>query len=100
MELAVDSGTFRLHLCSTMKTATVRELRNRYTTVLKWIDAGEQVAISKRGVIIARLVPEKVWSSKGVDWTTSAAFRRDRSGERVLSATETAALLSDNKGHW
>lgn len=83
-----------------MKTATVRELRNRYTTVLKWIEAGEEVAISRRGVIIARLVPEKHQQTDKVDWAQSAAFRRDRSGERVLTAEETAALLSENKGNW
>ncbi len=49
-----------------MKTATVRELRNRYSTVLKWIDAGEEVAISRRGVVIARLVPEKAQASHHV----------------------------------
>ncbi|MBV9659274.1 MAG: type II toxin-antitoxin system Phd/YefM family antitoxin [Verrucomicrobia bacterium] len=82
-----------------MKTATVRELRNHYSAVLKWIEAGEEVAISKRGVVIARLVPEKRRTAGRVDWTKSAAFRRDRSGERILSVEESAALL-DNKGNW
>jgi antitoxin (DNA-binding transcriptional repressor) of toxin-antitoxin stability system len=41
-----------------MRTATVRDLRNRYSAVLKWIEAGEEVSITRRGVIIARLVPE------------------------------------------
>ena len=42
-----------------MKTATVRELRTLYSTVMKWIDAGEVVRISKDGKVIARLIPEK-----------------------------------------
>lgn len=83
-----------------MKTATVRELRNSYTSVLKWIEAGEEVKISKRGKIIARLVPEKPKQAEKVDWTTSAAFRRDRSGERILTAEESAALLAENSGKW
>lgn len=83
-----------------MKTATVRELRNRYLTVLKWIEAGEEVAISRRGVIIARLVPEKQQQTDRVDWAQSAAFRRDRTGERVLTAKESAVLLSENRGNW
>jgi antitoxin (DNA-binding transcriptional repressor) of toxin-antitoxin stability system len=41
-----------------MKTATVRELRNRYTQLLEWIDAGEEIRITRRGIVIARLVPE------------------------------------------
>ena len=83
-----------------MRTATVRELRNRYLTVLKWIEAGEEVAISRRGVIIARLVPEKQQQTDRVDWAQSAAFRRDRTGERVLTAKESAGLLSENQGNW
>jgi antitoxin (DNA-binding transcriptional repressor) of toxin-antitoxin stability system len=83
-----------------MKTATVRELRNHYTTVMKWIEAGEEVKISKRGKVIARLVPEKTKKSKKVDWSASAAVRRDRTGERTLSAEESATLLAESRGKW
>ena len=89
-----------LHNRSTMKTATVRELRNRYTTVLKWIEAGEEVAISKRGVVIARLVPETPQRTVKVDWMQSAAIRRNRKSERSLTAEEAATLLDENKGKW
>jgi antitoxin (DNA-binding transcriptional repressor) of toxin-antitoxin stability system len=41
-----------------MKIATVRELRNRYTQLLKWLDTGEEIKITRRGVVIARLVPK------------------------------------------
>jgi antitoxin (DNA-binding transcriptional repressor) of toxin-antitoxin stability system len=83
-----------------MKTASVRELRNHYTTVMKWIEAGEEVKISKRGKVIARLVPEKPKARRKVDWSTSAAVLRDRSGERILSAEESAALLAESQGKW
>jgi hypothetical protein len=33
---------------------TVRELRNRYTQLLEWIDAGEEIRITRRGIVIAR----------------------------------------------
>jgi hypothetical protein len=46
-----------LHFWSSMKTATVRELRNRSTQLLEWIDAGEEIRITRRGIVIARLVP-------------------------------------------
>ena len=42
-----------------MKTATVRELRNRYTQLLEWIGAGEEIVITQRGKRIARLCPER-----------------------------------------
>ena len=31
-----------------MKTATVRELRNRYTQLLKWLEAEEEIRITRR----------------------------------------------------
>jgi prevent-host-death family protein len=82
-----------------MKTATVRELRNRYTQLLEWIEAGEEIRITRRGVVIARLVPEnRDIAHHGIDWTGSAAFALDRLNLRPLKAEQTAALLDDNKG--
>ena len=43
-----------------MKTATVRELRHDFGTVLNWIEEGEQVEISKRCKIIALISPPPV----------------------------------------
>lgn len=40
-----------------MKTATVADLRNRFPRVFKWIEEGEQVELTKRGKVVARLVP-------------------------------------------
>ncbi len=40
-----------------MKTATVRQLRHDFGSVLNWIEEGEPVAISKRGKTIALLSP-------------------------------------------
>jgi antitoxin (DNA-binding transcriptional repressor) of toxin-antitoxin stability system len=42
-----------------MKTATVRDLRNRFKQVSNWLEAGETVQILKRGKPFARVVPEK-----------------------------------------
>lgn len=43
---------------SHMKTATVRELRNDFSRVSKWLEAGETVQVLKRGRPFARVVPE------------------------------------------
>ena len=42
-----------------MKTATIRELRNEFARVSKWIEKGETVQIIKRGKPFARVVPER-----------------------------------------
>ena len=82
-----------------MKTATVRHLRNHYSAVLRWIDAGEEVAISRRGKVVARLVPEKTRRKARVDWRESAALRMDKSMFPLLSVEAVAGLLADNRGH-
>ena len=40
-----------------MKTATVRQLRHHFGSVLDWIEQGDAVRISKRGKTIALLCP-------------------------------------------
>ena len=40
-----------------MKTATVRELRNNFAKISRWIKDGEKVDITSRGVSLALLVP-------------------------------------------
>lgn len=83
-----------------MKTASVRELRNNYTSVLRWIGAGEEVIITQRGKAIARLVPEQVQPEPVVDWASSPAVQRDRSNERMLSAEESLNLIHEASGKW
>lgn len=41
-----------------MKTATVRDLRNQFRRLSKWLEKGETVQIVKRGKPFARVVPE------------------------------------------
>ena len=81
-----------------MKTATVRDLRNHYTRLLGWIEAGEEVAVSRRGRVIARLVPEPAKQSDRVDWRQSAAQRMNKSALPRLNAADAAALLAESQG--
>jgi len=81
-----------------MKTATVRDLRNHYTRLLGWIEAGEEVAVSRRGRVIARLVPEPAKQAGRVDWRQSAAQRMNKSALPRLSAADAAALLAESQG--
>ena len=80
-----------------MKSASVRELSNHYTTVFQWIDAGEDVLITKRGKTIARLIPEKPQSSGTVDWSTSAALTADKSSWPILTAEQVQSVLDDSR---
>ena len=41
-----------------MKTATVRDLRNNFARLSKWLEQGETIEIVKRGKPVANLVPK------------------------------------------
>ncbi len=83
-----------------MRTATVRDLRNRYTSLLSWIEAGEEIVITQRGKAIARLIPEVNQFAEKVDWSQSPAVKRDRSTSRALSAEESLKIIHDASGKW
>jgi antitoxin (DNA-binding transcriptional repressor) of toxin-antitoxin stability system len=84
-----------------VKTATVRDLRNHYKALLTWIEAGEEILITRKGQSLARLIPEKKSPQhKKLDWTQSAAFSIDHSGEKILTAKESSALLRASQGNW
>ena len=83
-----------------MRTATVRDLRNAYSTLLSWIGAGEEIIITQRGKAIARLIPEQDQGSQRVDWSQSPAVKRNRSGTRVLSAEESQEIIHKASGRW
>jgi antitoxin (DNA-binding transcriptional repressor) of toxin-antitoxin stability system len=56
-----------------MKTASVRDLRNRFADVAKWIEEGEVVAITRHGATFATLSPACSPKSSRVDWTQRLA---------------------------
>ncbi len=81
-----------------MKTATVRTLRNDYAKLLRCVETGEEIAISRHGRIVARLVPAVSEKSK-VDWTKSAAARVTEN-DKPLSAAQSAQLIKAAQGNW
>ncbi|OYW77527.1 MAG: hypothetical protein B7Z37_03615 [Verrucomicrobia bacterium 12-59-8] len=83
-----------------MKTANVRDLRNHYTNLLDWIDAGEEIVILQRGKAVARLVPEPATAALKVDWTQSPAVKRDRSGSQRLTAEASREIIHEAAGKW
>ena len=85
--------------CSTIKTATVRELRNHYSRLRAWIAAGEEIIITQHGKPVARLSPTPAPSDFAkADWNRSAAVARDRSREICWSAEESSEFRKE-KGH-
>ena len=75
-------------------------LENRYTRLLSWNGAGEEIVITQRGKVIARLIPEQDQHTQTVDWSQSPAVKRDRSGSRVMSAAESLEIVHEASGKW
>jgi prevent-host-death family protein len=76
-----------------MKTATVRDLRNRFADVAKWIEDGEEVTITRNGAIFATLSPATPRRPSMPDWV--ARFKRYKAVGRRLSKKETEEFWSN-----
>jgi prevent-host-death family protein len=80
-----------------MKTTTVRELRNNYAKVLKWVSKGEEVEVTRRGKAVAKVVPVASVAPSRVDWAQSAALNSVPWAAKVTE-TEAKTLLADSQG--
>jgi len=80
-----------------MKTATVRELRNDFPRIEAWVLEGESINISKRGKVIARLVPASSQAAIAgkVPKPDIMSRLRETWGERVFSEEEVVAMRAD-----
>jgi prevent-host-death family protein len=75
-----------------MKTATVRDLRNNFASVAKWIEHGEQITITRNGESFATLSPAAPKKPRKVDW--AARLARYKPVGRKLSKAETEKFWS------
>jgi prevent-host-death family protein len=81
-----------------MKTATVRDLRNRFPRVAAWIEQGEPVEITKAGKVFARLVPVEPERPRKFKMPDILA-RLDRTfGDGCYDAKEVARGLAASRG--
>ena len=82
-----------------MKTATIRQVRHDFGTVLNWVSEGEQVQISKRGKVVALLTPPPVVKPARTRKRPDLAARLQmRDGNRVIPSRVIDAILDYNKG--
>jgi antitoxin (DNA-binding transcriptional repressor) of toxin-antitoxin stability system len=75
-----------------MKTATVRDLRNRFPRVAAWIAEGEPVEITKAGKLFARLMPPAPVKTTELVKPDIMARLKKTWGDRVFSTKEVAAM--------
>ena len=81
-----------------MKTATVREIRNEFAKILNWVEDGEQVEITKRKRVVARLVPVKA-KPKKLEWPDFEA-RRARTFPNGVKGKPVSEILDEARGEY
>jgi prevent-host-death family protein len=89
---AIDTPGSVRHLCITVKTATVRDLRNHFARLAKWIEHGEQITITRNGEMFAKLLPATPDKPRKVDW--AAHLKKYKPVGRKLSRRETEEFWS------
>ena len=87
-----------IHICITMKTATVRDLRNRFSRVAAWIAEGESVEITKSGKPFARLLPAKPEKPRRFKMPDIMARLEQDFGDATYDAADVARGLSASRG--
>jgi len=80
-----------------MKTATIADLRNHFPKVFRWIEEGETVNLTKRGKIVAQLVPKSPEPPRVIKMPDFEAIQREVFGEdyqsRMLSREDMEFIL-------
>jgi antitoxin (DNA-binding transcriptional repressor) of toxin-antitoxin stability system len=75
-----------------MMTATVRDLRYRFTEIEARLRSGEEIEIRKRKRVIARLVPV---GPKSAAYPDFAARQKKIFGDKVVARTGADLVASD-----
>ena len=81
-----------------MKTATVRDLRNKFPRIAAWVQEGASVEITRHGKPIARLVPVPRKKTRRLVKPDIMARLKETWGDRIFSAEEVAAMREAELG--
>ena len=83
-----------------MKTATVRQLRTEFPKVLSWVNAGQEVSITRRREVVASLVPAGNRPKRKAALPDFRARLRRIYGNKVIAVSAMADILAENKGRF
>lgn len=75
-----------------MRTATVRDLRYDFPRIERMLARGEEIRITKRGKVIAKLAPPRADQPKVPDFM---GRMREIFGDRILSPTGAELIAQD-----
>ncbi len=80
-----------------MTTATVRDLRYDFPTILKHLSHGEEVAITLRGKLVGTLIPVEPKTPQAVQWPDLVKRLRKVHGKRLLSPVSSILKQRENE---
>jgi antitoxin (DNA-binding transcriptional repressor) of toxin-antitoxin stability system len=95
-EPLLDVFIFVIHNVSTMKTATIRQIRNTFPEILAWVQQGEEVIVLNRKTPVARICPLAVEANKEIQMPDFEGRAKKIWGNKTLSIAEE--LLQDRGG--
>lgn len=79
-----------------MKTASVRELRNDFAKISRWLQDGESVEIRTRGKLIGRIAPARTSAPPVRAWPNFAARAHKAFGRTVTP--DSQPLIDEGRG--
>ena len=81
-----------------MKTATIRQVRNDFGSVLHWVTCGEEVTVTLRKRPVAMIVPPRPVRRTRGSLPDFAARLHATYGERLIDQAAVDAVLAENRG--
>jgi prevent-host-death family protein len=61
---------------SSMGAYSVAEAKAQLSEILKKVEAGEEVTITRRGQVVATIAPVRLQQKRAINWKAIEAFRR------------------------
>lgn len=80
-----------------MRTASVRDLRNSFARISRWLEAGETVEVTKRGRAFARIVPAMKTKKKTAAKPDIMARLRADFGDLLISDETYEELIQTDR---
>ena len=81
-----------------MKTATVRDLRNRFPRIAAWIKQGQPVEITRAGKAFARLLPAPPQTPRRFKMPDIMARLDQTFGQTCYDSADVAEGLAASRG--
>ncbi len=80
-----------------MTTATVRDLRYDFPSVLKRLEGGEEIAITRRGKLVGTLIPAVPRVPETVRWPDLSQRLQATHGKQLLAPVDSILRQRENE---